>query len=100
MPDVILARSGKRFYVAHFGLGKSGKASPGELAEKVGFIHAVFEGFAAVDEDDGNFVGELGAELFVAVHVYVLPGEAAAAVQFGERFFDDFAEVTSLAGVE
>jgi hypothetical protein len=75
-------------------------ASAGEFAEEVGFVHAVLEGFAAVDEDDGDFVGEFSAELFVAVDVDVLPGEAAAAMQFGQGFFDDLAEVTSLAGVD
>ena len=60
----------------------------------------ILEGFVAVDEDDGNFVGELAAELVVAVNVDVLPGEAAAAVEFGESLFDDFAEVTSFAGIE
>jgi hypothetical protein len=75
-------------------------ASAGEFAEEVGFVHAVLEGFAAVDEDDGDFVGEFAAELFVAVDVDVLPGEASAAMQFGQGLFDDLAEVTSLAGVD
>jgi hypothetical protein len=60
----------------------------------------VFEGFAAVDEYNRDFVGKLAAELFVAVDVDVLPGEAAAAVQFRQALFDDFAEVTALAGVD
>ncbi len=76
------------------------KTSAGEFAEEVGFIHAVLEGFASVDEDDGDFVGELAAELFVAVDVDILPGEAATAMQFGEGLFDDLAEVTSFAGVD
>ena len=89
---MILARTYNGFYAEHF--------SAGEFAEEVGFVHAVLEGFAAVDEDDGDFVGEFAAELFVAVDVDVLPGEAAAAMQFGQGFFDDLAEVTSLAGVD
>jgi hypothetical protein len=89
--DVILARTYNRFYAEHF--------SAGEFAEEVGLVHAVFEGFAAIDEDDGDLVGELAAELFVGVHVDVLPGEAAAAMQFGEGLFDDFAQVASFAGV-
>ena len=79
--------------------GKTSRSS-GKLAQEVGFVHAVLEGFAAVDEDDGDFVGELAAQLVVAVDVDVLPGEAAAAVQFGEGLFDDLAEVTSFAGVD
>src|ERR1700683_1753703 len=74
--------------------------SAGEFAEEVGFVHAVLEGFAAVDEDYGDFIGELAAELFVAVDVDILPGETATAVQFGESLFDDLAEVASLAGVD
>ena len=74
--------------------------SAGQFAEEVGFVHAVLEGFAAVDEDYGDFVGELAAELIVAVYVDVLPVEAAAAREFGEVFFHDFAQVASFAGVE
>ena len=74
--------------------------SVSEFAEEVVFVHVILEGFAAVDEDDGDFVGELAAKLFVAVHVYVLPGEAATAMEFGEGLFDDFAEVASFAGVD
>ena len=90
--DVILARTYNRFYAEHF--------SAGEFAEEVGFVHAVLEGFAAIDEDDGDLVGELAAELFVGVYVDVLPGEAAAAMQFGEGLFDDLAEVAAFAGVD
>jgi hypothetical protein len=90
--DVILARTYDGFYAEHF--------SAGEFAEEVGLVHAVLEGFVAVDEDDGNFVGELAAQLFVGVHVDVLPTEAATAMEFGEGLFDDFAEVASFAGVD
>jgi hypothetical protein len=74
--------------------------SAGELAEEVGLVHAVLEGFAAVDEHDGDLVGELAAELFVGVHVDVLQGEAAAVMQLGEGLFDDLAEVAAFAGVD
>jgi hypothetical protein len=74
--------------------------SAAEFAEEIGFFHAVFEGLAAVDEDYRDFVGELAAELFVAVDIDVLPGESAAAMQFGQALFDDFAEVAALAGVD
>ena len=64
------------------------------------FVQAIFEGFAAVDENDGDFVGKLAAELVVGVDVDFLPGEAAAAMELGEGFFDDLAEVAAFAGVE
>ena len=59
----------------------------------------VLESFAAIDEDDWDLVGELAAELIIAVDVDLLPGESAAAMQFGECLFDDLAEVTSFARV-
>ena len=30
-----------------------------QFAKKIGFGHVVFESFAAIDENDWNFVGEL-----------------------------------------
>lgn len=54
----------------------------------------------AVDEDYRDFVGELVAQLVVAVDVNFLPVETAAAMKFRERLFDDFAEVASFAGVD
>jgi hypothetical protein len=71
----------------------------GEFAEKFAFVHLVFEGLAAVDEDDGDFVGELAAEFFVGVDVYFVPGESTATFEFQQGLFDDFAEVASLAGI-
>jgi len=74
--------------------------SAGEFAEEVGLVHAVLKGFAAVDEDYGDLVVELPAELFVGVHIDVLPSEAAAAMEFGEGLFDDLAEMAAFAGVD
>jgi hypothetical protein len=74
--------------------------SAGEFAEEVGLVHAVLKGFTAVDEDYGNLVGELPPELFVGVHIDVLPSEAAAAMEFGEGLFDDLAEMAAFAGVD
>jgi len=71
----------------------------GELAEEFLLGHAVFESFAAVDEDHGNFVGELAAEIVVGVDINFLPIEAAAAVELGHRFFDDFTKVAALARI-
>jgi len=33
--------------------------SAGEFAEEAGFVHVILEGFAAVDENEGDFIGEL-----------------------------------------
>ena len=71
----------------------------GQLAQEFSLIHPVFEGFAAVDEDDRHFVGELTAQGFVAIDVHFLPVKTAAALEFVQGFFDYFAQMASLAGV-
>jgi hypothetical protein len=63
-------------------------------------VHAVFEGFVAVDEDDGDFVGELAAELVVGVDVDFLPIEASPALEFGQGLFDDLTKVAAFARVQ
>ena len=65
-------------------------------AQKLAFIHAVLEGFAAVDKDDWNFVGELPPQLFVAVDIHFVPGKPTAALQLTERFLHDLAQVAAL----
>jgi hypothetical protein len=64
------------------------------------FIHAVLESFAAVDEDYGDFVGVETAEVIVGVYVNFLPVESGVALKFSQTFFDDLAQVASLAGVD
>lgn len=76
------------------------RPSASQLAQEFVFVHAVLEGFPAIDEDDWNFVGELTAKLVVAVHVNFLPSEAAAAMEFVQALLDDLAEMTSLARIE
>jgi hypothetical protein len=64
------------------------------------FIHAVLESFAAVDEDYGDFVGVETTEVIVGVYVNFLPVESGVALKFSQTFFDDLAQVASLAGVD
>jgi hypothetical protein len=70
-----------------------------QFAEEFALIHVVLEGFVAVDEDDWDFVGEAAAQFVVGLNVDFAPGEAAAALQFGQGFLDDFAKVAAFAGV-
>jgi hypothetical protein len=63
------------------------------------FIHAVLEGFATVDEDYWDLVIVEAPDLGVGVYVDFSPGEAATLVQLDDALFDDFAEMTSLAGI-
>ena len=74
--------------------------SDGELAQELTFVHAVLEGFAAVDEDDRHLVGELAAKLVVGIDVHFLPAEQAAALELDEAFLDDFAEVATFACID
>jgi hypothetical protein len=45
--------------------------SAGQLAEEFTLIEAVFEGFAPVDENHRNFVGELAAQLVTALDIHL-----------------------------
>ena len=72
----------------------------GQLAQELLLVKAVFEGLAAVDEDDGYLVGELAAKLVVGIDVHFLPAEQATALELDEAFLDDFAEVATFACVD
>jgi hypothetical protein len=71
----------------------------GQLAQEFAFVHVVLEGFAAIDEDYRDLIGELAAQLIIAIDVDVAPGEAAAALELGERFLNDLAKMAALAGI-
>jgi hypothetical protein len=75
------------------------KSSTGKFAKEFLLVHAVLESFAAVDENDGNFVVELAAEFGVAVDIDFLPGEAATTGEFDQALLDDFAEMATLARI-
>src|ERR1017187_3377347 len=74
-------------------------SSRAQFAQEFLFVHAVLKSFAAVDEDYGDFVVIEASDLGVGVDVDFPPGEAAPLVQLVEALLDDFAEMTSLAGV-
>lgn len=61
--------------------------------------HTVLEGFVSVDEYHWNLVVVFPAQLQITIDVDILPCETAAALQFRERLFDEFAEMATLAGV-
>ena len=73
--------------------------SASQFAEEFALVHVVFEGFVAVDEDDGDFVGEASPQFVVALYVNFAPSKATTALQFGQRFLDDFAKMAAFAGV-
>src|SRR5713101_9535997 len=74
--------------------------SAGEFPQKFLLIHAVLERLAAVDEDDGDLVVVLAAEVGIGVNVHIAPLKAAALMEFDEALLDDFAEMTALAGID
>jgi hypothetical protein len=75
-------------------------ASAGEFSQEFLFVHVVFESFAAVNENHGNFIVELATKFGVHVDVNLLPGKATAAGEFGEALLDHFAEMAAFAGVD
>src|SRR6202163_2961659 len=75
------------------------RSSSAQFAQEFLFIHAVLKSFAAVDEDYGDLVGIEAPDFGVGVHVDFTPGEAATLVQLDDALLDDFAEMTSLAGI-
>jgi hypothetical protein len=70
-----------------------------QLAQKLTFVHAVFERFVAIDEDHRNFVGELTAQLLIRIDINFMPGEPAPPVQFGQGLFDNLAKMTTLSRI-
>jgi len=71
----------------------------GEFAEEFSLVHAVLEGLAAVNKDDGDFVVVLAAEFGVGVYINLAPGEAAAAGELVEAFLHHLAEMAAFAGI-
>jgi hypothetical protein len=75
------------------------ECSSAEFAEKFLFVHTVLESFAAVDEDYGNFVGVEASNVGIGVYIDLTPAVPTALLEFDEALLDDFAEMTSLAGI-
>ena len=69
----------------------------GQAAEKLAFVHAVLEGFASVDEHDGNLVVELAAKLDIRVYIDFFPRESATASELCEALFHQLAKMTTFA---
>jgi hypothetical protein len=72
----------------------------GDFAQEFLLVHVVLEGFVAINENDGDFVVVLTAKVGVGVDVDFAPGKAPAAGELGQTFFDNLAEVTSLARID
>src|ERR1022692_1305968 len=70
-----------------------------QLPQKLPLVHAVLEGFTAVDEHHWDFVIELPPQFVVATHIYLLPRKSAAAGELDKALLHNFAEVTALARV-
>jgi hypothetical protein len=70
-----------------------------QLAKEFALVHAVLESLAAVDEYDGDFVGELAAEVLVRFDIDFVPDKSAATSQLHQAFLDNLAQVATLTGV-
>jgi hypothetical protein len=80
------------------GSGRERNSNP-QFAQKFLFVHAVLKSFAAVDENYGHLVVIEPPDLRVGVYVDFTPGEAATFVELYDALFDDFAQMTSFAGI-
>ena len=74
--------------------------SANELTEEFALVHVVFKSFAAVDEDDGDFVGEPAAKILVRINVNFAPVKPASALQLYQTLFDDLAEMAAFARID
>ncbi len=70
-----------------------------QLAQKLAFVHSVFEGLAPVDKYHWHFVVKLPPQFGVAIDIHFLPGEPASAGELTETLLHHLAKVTALAGV-
>ncbi len=80
-------------------VGGAGSCLSAQFAQELLLVHAVLKRFAAVDEDYGDLVGIAAPDFGVGVNVDFMPGEATMLVQLDEALLDDFAKMTSLAGI-
>jgi len=65
-------------------------ALAGQSPQKLLLVHVVLEGFAAIDEDHGDFVVVLAAKVGIGIDIDFLPGEAASAGELRQAFFYNF----------
>jgi len=71
----------------------------GQLAKEFLLVHAVLEGFAAVDEDHRDLVGKPPPQVIVSIDVYVAPVKTTSTLQLGETLLDNLAQVAPFAGI-
>ena len=75
------------------------RAANWQLAQKFTLVHAIFEGFAAINEDHGNFIAVLATQGVVGVHVHLTPGKATPFLQLRQTLLHDFAKMAAFPGV-
>ena len=85
------------FQAAH-GRVKAGTLT-GQLPEELLLIHVILECFAAVDEDNRNFVVKLPPKFDIGVDVDFAPRKTAPARKLGEAFLYHFTKVAPFSGV-
>ena len=74
--------------------------SPLQHSQEVAPFHAVFESLAAINENNGNLVGEFPLQFGVGIDVYLTPPKVSLALNLHERVLDDLAEMTILASID
>ena len=82
------------------GAARDGLCATAKSFEKLRGVHSIFERFASVDEDDGDFFVVFLAEFGVGIDIDFAPDEVVVGLKLRELIFDYFAEVASVAGVD
>jgi len=77
----------------------AGSCLSAQFAQELLLVHVVLKCFAAVDENYRDLVSIAATDFGVGVNIDFPPVEAAALLQFDQALLDDFAEMTSLAGI-
>jgi hypothetical protein len=75
------------------------RGSSAQFPQKFLFIHTVLKSFVTINKDYRDFVIVEAPGFSVGVYVHFLPGKTSPLVELDEALFDDFAEMTSLAGI-
>ena len=82
------------------GAARDGLCATAKSFEKLRGVHSIFERFASVDEDDGDFFVVFLAEFGVGIDIDFAPDEVVVGLKLRELIFDYFAEGASVAGVD
>jgi len=78
---------------------ESARSLTSQLSQELALVHAIFESFPAVDENDWDFVVIQASKFGISVDIHFVPGKAALSRKLVQALFDDLAEMASFARI-